>query len=167
MAIAAIIGSNLIKSVASRLTAPSQPVVKDSGDNDRAGAQVSQQGKFMSQLQQLQQQDPAKFKQFMANEATKLEDAASKTTGGEARKMTEMATKFQQAASSGDLTSFQPPPRPSLGNSVATQAAQAYKANSGQGHSHHGGGGVQQLLAGVASDLVSALSGASTYNATA
>ncbi|MBN9420711.1 hypothetical protein ABS71_08075 [bacterium SCN 62-11] len=120
----------------------------------------------MGQLQQLQQQDPAKFKQFMSDEAAKLKDAASKATGEDAKRLSSLADKFSQAASSGDLSAFQPNRAAGQGGTNAS-GVQAYQQAQAQGHHHHhhgggggGGGAVQQALSSVSSDLASALGSA-------
>lgn len=122
----------------------------------------------MSQLQQLQQQDPAKFKQFMSDEAAKLKDAASKATGEDAKRLSSLADKFSQSASSGDLSAFQPKQAAAQGgnNTSGVQAYQQAQAQAGQHHHHHhgggggGGGAVQQALSGLSSDLASVLGSA-------
>ncbi|MBS2039836.1 hypothetical protein JST97_32930 [bacterium] len=117
----------------------------------------------MSQLQKLQQQDPAKFKQFMAQEAAKLKEAASQASGQDASRLAKLADKFQQSATSGDLSAFQPK---SVVQTAASQGVQAYQQAQAQAHHHHHGGGekaggaMQQALSSLSADLASALGGA-------
>jgi hypothetical protein len=72
----------------------------------------SKMGQLMSQLQSLQQSDPAKAKQVLTNIASSLQSTAP-----------DAAAKFNQAAQTGDLSALQP------------------KHGHGGGHHHHHGGG--------------------------
>ena len=117
---------------------------------------ISGPGRLMAKLQQLQQTDPAKFKQVMSDMAAKLNalaqqqsgsSASSSSTGG-GQSLTDLANKFASAAQTGDLSAFQPPPLPT--GTSAANAAGAYAQNgaggaslsgvsSGHHHHHHGG----------------------------
>ena len=59
----------------------------------------------MSKLSQLQQQDPAKFKQVMTDLASKMKDEAA-TTGDKG--LADLASKFSTAATTGDLSALKP-----------------------------------------------------------
>ena len=75
--------------------------------------------KLMKELSDLQKSDPNKFKKVADEIAQKLKDAASSATGGQADFMNRLASKFEQASQSGDMSALQPP------------------AASGQHHGHH------------------------------
>jgi hypothetical protein len=65
---------------------------------------------FMDQLQQLSTSDPTKFKQLVSDMATKLKDAASKSTdGNEKQFLTSLADSFEASAKSGQLEPPKPP----------------------------------------------------------
>ena len=142
-----------------------------------ASTHISKQGQLLSKLQQLQQQDPAKFKQVVTDIATKLQDAAKSATGDQQKFLTDLADKFQKAES-GDLSGLQPPAQ-SANGAAALYQQNAQNAQSATGtsqavhsgkHGHHHGGnqpggaqsgatqsGVQQTLSGIFSELNSAL----------
>lgn len=159
-AISGAIGSLAVKGLSSAVRQARSQVDRD-GDGDDGGPKVSQRGQMMAQLQKLQQQDPAKFKQFMADEAAKLKDAAAQASGEDAKRLSNLADKFQQSASSGDLSAFQPKQQSQASNSQAAAAVQAYQKTRAQGGHHHhggqGGGAVGQALEAVKSDLQAAL----------
>jgi hypothetical protein len=81
--------------------------------NDPDGGSDSQRisgaGQLFSKLQQLQQQDPTKFKQVLTQIASELQTAAQQQgQGNQAQFLTQLANKFQTAAQTGDLTPLQP-----------------------------------------------------------
>jgi len=94
-------------STATPTTAPSG--VDRDGDGDGGGAKVSKYGQLMSQLQNLEQSDPAKAKQVLGEIASKLSDAAKQAGGDRGKMMSALADKFQQAAQTGDLSGLKPP----------------------------------------------------------
>ena len=96
------------------------------GDGD-GGSRISHGAKLLGKLQQLQSEDPAKFKQLMSEAATQLQKAASNASGPEAEKLTDLASRFEKAAG-GDLSALQPPARSSRGSNPARAA---YQQNSG------------------------------------
>ena len=71
-------------------------------------ATISGPGKLFSELQQLQSSDPAKFKAVVSDIASKLQAAAQQSTGPQADVLSFLASKFQTAASTGDLSGLQP-----------------------------------------------------------
>ncbi|MDB5311403.1 MAG: hypothetical protein JWO38_5605 [Gemmataceae bacterium] len=84
------------------------------GNVQRAGkakgdqAQISSAGQLFGQLQQLQSQDPAKFKQLLSDVANQLTSAAQQTTGAQSQLLSNLASTLQNAASSGNLAALQP-----------------------------------------------------------
>ncbi len=84
----------------------------DSGTSVAASTNLSTMGQLMSQLQSLQETDPAKAKTALAQIGSDL----SSTNPA-------LASKFTQASQTGDLSSVQP------------------KGAGGHHHHHHGGGG--------------------------
>ncbi len=69
---------------------------------------------LLSKLSQLQEADPDKFKELCGDIAAKLREAASNSDadGMDAGMLESLATRFETAASTGDLTSLQPPQMP-------------------------------------------------------
>ncbi len=77
-----------------------------------APANVSKMGEAMKQLQQLQQSDPTKFKAVAAKISGELKEEARSATGNKAQLLTDLASKFESASQSGDMSSLKPPARP-------------------------------------------------------
>src|ERR1700742_2787811 len=92
------------------------------------GAQLSPFAQIASELQQLQQSDPAKYKQVTSQIATNLQSAAQTAqTGGQssaANILNQLATDFNSASQNGQAPIFQ-------------NLAQA--AGGHHHHHHHGG----------------------------
>ncbi len=157
--------------------APPAPPTRAVGDTDgdAAAASVSKQALFLSKLKQLQQTDPAKYKQVLTDVATAFQDAAKTATGAEQQHLNALASKFTQAAS-GDLSALQPPQPP------ASPAAAAYTQNApdagaslasagakkgGHHGRHHHGGSQSPEVAAAFQELSAALDNpASTTSAT-
>lgn len=88
-----------------------------------ANADMFKMFDFMDQLQQLSISDPTKFKQLMSDMATKLKEAAGKSTdGNEKQFLTSLADSFEASAKSGQLE----PPKPPRG-----EFAHGYSARHG------------------------------------
>ena len=97
-----------------------------------ASSSISQQGSMFSQLQQLSQRDPTRFEAVMTEMAKQLRADASRQTGPAADRLTQMASRMDQAASSGDVSQLAPQqPR------ATPQGAAAYQGASGEHHHHH------------------------------
>jgi hypothetical protein len=118
MTISSVVGSSSLA-----LNTTGRASATSGAEGAAAQPEVSKMGQLMSQLQQLQQSDPAKFKQVMGAISQKLKDEAAGATGQRAEFLGGLASRFDQAAQSGDLSALQPP-------------AQAGKAH---GHHHHAG----------------------------
>ncbi len=73
-----------------------------------ADPQVSERGKVLQELNDLQKSDPAKFKQVTEEISQKLRDAANSASGGQATSLKTLADKFAQASQSGDMSALQP-----------------------------------------------------------
>jgi len=69
---------------------------------------VSEQGRIMQELSDLQKSDPAKFKEVAGEIAQKLRDAASGASGSQATFLQKLADKFDAASQSGDMSALQP-----------------------------------------------------------
>jgi hypothetical protein len=135
-----------------------------------ASTHISKQSQLLSKLQQLQQQDPAKYTQVVTDIANKLQAAAQSATGDQKTFLTNLAAKFQNAEN-GDLSGFQPPAQSANGTAALYQTAAAQTAQGstptsttqgsthGHHHHHHEGSqsGGQQALSGIFAELNSAL----------
>ncbi len=75
-------------------------------------SQVSELGKLMKQLSDLQQSDPSKFKEVTATISKKLEEAASTATENgdsrQAKALSELADKFKTASENGEVPDLKP-----------------------------------------------------------
>src|SRR5579872_917297 len=111
--------------------------IDTAGDRDGSGASatsphISREAQFISNLQQLQQQEPAKFKQVLTDAANQLTAAAQSATGSDKQFLTNLADKFQKAAN-GDLSALQPSQpqtNPSAQTGPSSQALAAYAQNA-------------------------------------
>jgi hypothetical protein len=68
---------------------------------------LSPLAKLMNELQQLQQSDPDKFKSVMSDIADKLKADAQNATGSDATFLNKLASKFDQAAQTGQMPDLQ------------------------------------------------------------
>ncbi len=84
-------------------------------------ASISTPGQFMSEMQQLSQQNPTEFKSVAAQVATAFQNAASQASGPEAKLLTSLANMFSQAAQTGTL---QPPQGPGSSAASSTSSSQ-------------------------------------------
>ena len=87
---------------------------------------ISPMAMFLSNLQQMQQQNPDQFKQITANIAAKLQqaakDALSKGNSAWADQLNQLASQFQNASTTGQMP-----------------AVQSLQQAGMSGHHHHGG----------------------------
>jgi hypothetical protein len=70
--------------------------------------QVSERGKLLQELSDLQKSDPEKFKKVTEEISQKLRDAASSASAGQASALNKLADRFDQASQSGDMSALQP-----------------------------------------------------------
>jgi hypothetical protein len=123
---------------------------------------LSKPGQLFSQLQNLAQTDPPKFKEVTAEIASQLKDAASTHTGKQADFLNALAGRFDAASQSGNVSDLKPP------------QAQAQAQASGHHHHHHhaqgagsaqsssssqaGADSVLQLVQGIISNALGSVS---------
>jgi hypothetical protein len=83
-----------------------------SADLDALGvasqSSISPEGGLFGELASLSQSDPSKFKKVATEISQKLKDAATQATGDQAKFLTKMAGKFDQAAQTGDMSVLKP-----------------------------------------------------------
>ncbi len=115
-----------------------------------ASASISKPGELLSKLQQLQQSDPAKFKEVTAELSKQLKDAAGSATGPAAAALNKLADGLAQASSTGSLDALTP----------------KGGAKGHHSHHHHGGGGgggaVGAALSSALETVQKALDGSTT-----
>lgn len=96
-----------------------------SGSDQTSLSPLSQ---LFQQLTQLQTSNPTQFKQLASEAATDLTNAAQQATDpNQAKFLDNLASKFQDASQTGNLSAFDP---------QSTSATQGHHH-----HHHHGGGG--------------------------
>jgi hypothetical protein len=127
---------------------------------------ISGPGQLLSNLQQLQAQDPTKFQQVVSQIATQLQSAAQQTQGPQSNSLSNLATKFQNIASGGSLSQLQPQQ-----HHHQHHAQQAYSQNSQSqpqgiaalaqpsGSQSSSSSTIQQLFANISTEVSQALAG--------
>ncbi|HOX29238.1 MAG TPA: hypothetical protein PLQ76_08815 [bacterium] len=86
----------------------------DNGNPLGVSFEFSQPAELFSKLSQLQSSDPETFKSLMNDIAEKLQEAADETEDDDfnGKMLADLASKFKNAAETGDLTQLKPPPPP-------------------------------------------------------
>lgn len=92
---------------------------------------ISSGAQLMDQLQALEKSNPDQFKAVMNDVASQLKTQASSASGTQASFLTDLASKFQQAGASGDLSALQPTSQSS------SASASSGGAQGSTGHHHH------------------------------
>ncbi len=105
-----------------------------------ATASISTPGQLFSELEQLSQQDPTKFKAVAAQLATSFQNAASQASGPQAKFLGNLANQLSQAAQSGSLQPAQGAPSGQPAQGVQGTQAAGGGAGTPHHHHHHGGG---------------------------
>ncbi len=122
-------------------------------------AKISKPAELLQKLQQLQQQDPTKFKEVALQLADGLQHAADQS-GNSNGFAGRLASAFKAAADTGDLSSVQaaltPRARPNASTTSESQSAH------GHHHGHHHGGGLGSSLSSLMSQIDAALQGSGT-----
>jgi len=90
---------------------------------------ISKMGQLLGKLQQLQQSDPEKFKQICASIASKLNEAAGNQGTGSEGILSKLASKFDQAAQTGDISSIMPQHKHHHRHGTAQAAVNQYSQN--------------------------------------
>lgn len=125
------IGQMLLSGISSLKPGSSHASSIDSTSGD--SSQVSPFAQLMGTLQELQQSNPAQYKEITATLASNLQQAATTAQNngeaGEANALNQLAASFNQASQSGQLPTFM------------QQEAQAGQMH----HHHHHPGGTQGL----------------------
>ena len=132
-------------------------------------ATFSKPSEIYAKLQQLMQQDPTKAKALLSQIADQLKTAAQQQTGDAATRLNDLASKFENAAQTGDLSQLKPPAhhghhRPastaaSAGDQVAqyAQNESAFQAG-GAANGTSGKNSMADLMSNILAQINSALS---------
>jgi hypothetical protein len=130
----------------------------------QSSATISGPGQLMSDLQQLQAQNPTQFQQVVSNVATQLQTASQQVQGPQSSLFSSLASKFQNIADGGSLSQLQPQqhhhhhhaqqaysdnsPSPSQGIAALIQPVSGQSSN---------GTTVQQLFSSISNEVSQAL----------
>ena len=129
-------------------------------------ASVSSPGQFLGELQQLQSQSPAGFKQVTSQIASQLQTAAQQTTGHAREYLSNLASEFHAVSSSGNLNPLLSSRNPT-GQGTYNQAGQLNGPGSGTGsiggRLTAGNGNLQQLFANLTSQVTQTLASIPTH----
>ena len=143
-----------INSVTSLLPGNLQPLAWTANINNSAGSAASVQqsadtqtlspaAQFLSQLQQLQTQNPQQFQSIVTQISGRLQQAATAASNqgntAQASQLNALAQSFQNAGSGGALPTAQQLQQAGLGGH-----------HHGGGHHHHAGSGIQAYSANAA-----------------
>lgn len=137
------------------VTSSSSSTAASPSVGDAGTATFSTPAQFFSSLNELSQQDPAKFKAVASQLATSFQNAASQATGPQAKILTNLANQLSQASQTGSL---QPPQG---GPTGAQQNAPAQSTSGGEHHPHHHHhGGGSATASGSSGELAQAMQNA-------
>jgi hypothetical protein len=92
--------------VAAALQAPAATTQRSAQPSAPAWATISRSGEVLSKLQELGASDPAKLQGALAHVSQDLQASARNATGAKADALNDLASRFAQAASSGDLSAL-------------------------------------------------------------
>ncbi|MGD0088734.1 MAG: hypothetical protein ABSE73_02335 [Planctomycetota bacterium] len=90
--------------------------VQQAGNNKNAA-------QLLKDLQTLKQTDPAKLKTVLSEIADNIDNAAQKVGGSQGQMLTDLASKFRDAAKTGDLSKLPTPPQQAPGKTRQAQGA--------------------------------------------
>lgn len=101
------------------------------GSGEASSVSLSKPAEMLQKLSALQESDPAKFKEVVGQIAEKLQAAADSEEGGGSEMLSDLASRFAEAAETGDLSALQPPSRepPAESSNGAGRARDAYSKN--------------------------------------
>ncbi len=124
------IGNPSASQVASSTSANSTTTAAGSASSDTVN--FSEFAQLFQKLSQLQTSNPTEFTKVTADAASKLQQAAQQSTDpAQASFLSSLATQFQQASQTGNLSPFD----------AGAQAASGHHHHGGHHHHHSDGGG--------------------------
>jgi hypothetical protein len=123
-------------------------------------AEISPAGQLFSNLQALQTQDPAKFKDVVGQIADQLSSAAQQQSpSGASNFLTNLADKFQNVASGGDVSQLQPHHHHGHhgGHHSYNSAGQGVTSTTSTASADSAGATLEQLFANINNEVTQAL----------
>jgi hypothetical protein len=167
---------NLLPALQSLAQSPSTGAVSGlASDPDRDGdvhgvggasndtAKISRQGQILSQLQQLQTQNPTNFKQVVSEIATQLQTAAQQQgQTAQGQFLAQLASKFQSIARGGSLAQLQGAHHGHHAHQTYTQTGQIAPPSSALSSQNNGNAttsnqSIEQLFASISQEISQAL----------
>ncbi len=133
MNVSSVTSNNSILALDPLLASGAQSQAGSSTAVPSCGTDISSLASTMNSLQQLQQTDPEKFKQVMASVAGTLETDAANATGSQAQFLSQLASKFQQAAQTGSMSPLEPSGSVSAHHGHHHRGAKSYSAQQSSG----------------------------------
>lgn len=119
---------------------------------------ISQGASLLSQLQDLEKSDPARFKAVMSQVSDELRSEAQQSGGGKAALLNELADRFAAAAQAGDVSALSASPAGSGGASSSASGSTSTSASDASssapvhsGRHHHQGFRAHQRYGGGSS----------------
>lgn len=134
-------------------------------DTSAATTNISKPGELLGKLQLLEQQDPAKFKEIVTGLAESLRKDASQAGASDSSWLNKLADRFDQVASTGNLSALEPTSQSQAQSAQGAGGAQHHH-HGGHGHHGHGGSGSLASLFSNALDQVNQALGAGTSSST-
>jgi hypothetical protein len=128
-------------------------------------AQISGPGQLLAQLQQLQGQDPTKFKELALTIATQLLNAVQQDTTNQASFLTTLANNFQTAANTGSVNALLPHHHTHHASGTYNQLGQVTAANAAgmpTATTSTGSANIDQLFASIAQQVAQAVGASAT-----
>jgi hypothetical protein len=132
------------------------------GGAAQSSATISGAAQLLSNLQQLQTEDPTKFQQVVSQIVGQLQAAAQQTQGPQSTFLSNLAAKFQSVANGGSLSQLQPQHHHHHAQQAYSQGAQNQSqgvtglAQSSNGQSSSSST-LQQLYATISNEVSQAL----------
>jgi hypothetical protein len=123
--------------------------VSGAGGRGTSPASISGLGQLLSNLQHAQSQNPSQFPQLVSQIAGALQSAAAVHTGGASQLLTGLASSFEKAATTGTL----PQLHPTAEAQSYTRTGQPVTSTAVNGTSSPAAASLQQLFAGLASQI--------------
>jgi hypothetical protein len=132
----------------------------------QSSANISGPGQLLSNLQQLQTQNPTQFQQLVSQIANQLQTAAQQAQGPLSSFLSNLSTNFQSVASGGNLSQLQPQQQQEHHHHHAHQAYGQETQNQPQGvaalapssgSQSSGSATVQQLFSTISTEVSQAL----------
>jgi len=129
------------------------------GGGPSVSTSISPLGQVVSNLQQIQAQNPTQFQQIVGQIATQLQAAAQQQgqSGGSSSFLTALAQNFQNVANGGDISQLEPSQNADHSYYTYDSSGQAVPSTASSTGTTGSGMIIQQTIASIATDVAKAL----------